>query len=81
MNPTGSDNKQNFYHMFLLSPRYEAGVSRKTDMIPILKERALMQVCEVGTLYPEANDLEEVKTKVAQKQAAQGESGTVAEKR
>ena len=67
--------------MFLLSPRYEAGVSRKTDMIPSLKERALMQVCEVGTLYPEANDLEEVKTKVAQKQAAQGEAGTVSEKR
>ena len=40
-----------------------------------------MQVCEVGTLYPETNDLEEVKTKVAQKQAAQGEAGTVAEKR
>ena len=50
-------------------------------MIPSLKERALMQVCEVGTLYPEANDLEEVKTKVAQKQAAQGEAGTVSEKR
>ena len=50
-------------------------------MIPGLKERALMQVCEVGTLYPEANDLEEVKTKVAQKQAAQGEAGTVSEER
>lgn len=81
LNSTGSDNKQNFYHMFLLFARYEAGVSRKRDMIPGLKERDLMQVCEVGTLYPEANDLEEVKTKVAQKQAAQGEAGAVSEKR
>ena len=67
MNPTGPDNNQNLYQMFLLFARCEAGASGKTGMIPGLKEGALRLVCEVGILCPEANNRGEIKNKVVQK--------------
>lgn len=53
--------------MFLLFARCEAGGSGKTGMIPGLKEGALRLMWEVGILYPEANNREEIKNKVVQK--------------